>query len=90
VALLETGLSGMAGVSAMLAGSAAGALATAEPSVATDVTTDVVPVERLVYRGRAALERALAVRDLLRASPSAPDPMLLDELYALLDLAALD
>jgi chemotaxis protein histidine kinase CheA len=90
VALLETGLSEMAGVSATLAGTATGAPATAEPTGAADVTTDVVPVERLVYRGRAALERALAVRDLLRAGPSAPDPVLLDELYALLDLAALD
>lgn len=54
----------------------------------------VVPIAALCYRGRGALERARAVRDELRAvggvPGSAPDPDLLDELYDLLDLAALD
>ena len=50
----------------------------------------VVPVEQLLYRGRPALLRARAVRDLLRARPGPPDPALLDELYDLLDLAAAD
>jgi hypothetical protein len=49
---------------------------------------DVVPVEALLYSGRAALDRARTVRDALRAGSGAPDPALLDELYDLLDLAA--
>lgn len=63
----------------------------AEPAAAAD---GVVPVEALLYRGRAALARAREVRDALRAAGGAdggpPDPALLDELYDLLDLAAAD
>jgi hypothetical protein len=51
---------------------------------------DVVAVETLLYRGRRALDRAREVRDALRAAPSPPDPVLLAELYDLLDLAAAD
>jgi hypothetical protein len=47
-----------------------------------------VPIEQLLYSGRAALDRAREVRDALRARPGAPDPALLAELYDLLDLAA--
>ena len=53
------------------------------------VTTDddaVVPIEALVYRGTAALERARALRDDLRTRGSS-DPEALQELYDLLDLA---
>ena len=50
----------------------------------------VVAIDLLCYRGRAALDRARVVRDELRATPAAPDPDLLAELYDLLDLAALD
>jgi hypothetical protein len=50
----------------------------------------VVPVEQLLYRGRAAIERARDVRDRLRATTGAPDPALLAELYDLLDLAVTD
>jgi hypothetical protein len=46
----------------------------------------IVPVEALVYRGAAALERARALRDELR-SGGATDPDALHELYDLLDLA---
>jgi chemotaxis protein histidine kinase CheA len=46
----------------------------------------VVPVESLFYRGQAALERARAIRDEMRASAS-NDPDALQELYDLLDLA---
>lgn len=49
----------------------------------------VVPVETLVYRGRAALARARDLRDRLRRQP-VPDRALLDELYDLLDLATTD
>lgn len=59
------------------------------PPVAADGT---VPIETLVYRGRAALDRARVVRDALRTAPdgTAPDPDLLAELFDLLDLAAAD
>lgn len=46
----------------------------------------IVPVESLLYRGTAALERARALRDELRSS-GATDPDALHELYDLLDLA---
>jgi chemotaxis protein histidine kinase CheA len=46
----------------------------------------IVPVETLVYRGSAALERARALRDELRARGTT-DPETLHELYDLLDLA---
>jgi chemotaxis protein histidine kinase CheA len=49
----------------------------------------LVAIETLVYRGRAALDRAREVRDLLRGA-TPPDPALLSELFDLLDLAALD
>lgn len=56
------------------------------------VEDGVVPIDTLVYRGRAALERAIVVRDALReqlrASPGAPSREALDELFDLLDLAA--
>ncbi|HEY0777473.1 MAG TPA: hypothetical protein VGD56_05850 [Gemmatirosa sp.] len=52
----------------------------------------IVPVETLVYHGRAALDRARDVRDALRSAPAgtAPDAELLAELFDLLDLAATD
>ena len=46
----------------------------------------IVPIESLVYRGAAALERARALRDELRARGT-NDPEALNELYDLLDLA---
>ncbi len=46
----------------------------------------IVPIETLVYRGHAALERARALRDELRARGTT-DPETLHELYDLLDLA---
>ncbi len=52
----------------------------------------IVSIEALCYRGRAALDRAREVRDVLRSAPGggAPDPELLAELFDLLDLAATD
>jgi HPt (histidine-containing phosphotransfer) domain-containing protein len=47
---------------------------------------EVVPVEALLYRGNAALDRARALRDELRRSGTT-DPEALHELYDLLDLA---
>lgn len=46
-----------------------------------------VPVETLVYRGRAAIERAIAIRDELRRSGGTLERAALDELFDLLDLA---
>jgi hypothetical protein len=60
----------------------------APPPAAPAATGGVVPVEQLLYAGRAALERAREVRDQLRARQGPPDPELLAELYDLLDLAA--
>jgi hypothetical protein len=98
VALLETGISGMASLTASLAGGALDEPAPApavppratEPEAAVDAAREVVPIDRLVYRGPAALERARAVRDELRAAPRPPDDALLDELFDLLDLIAVD
>jgi chemotaxis protein histidine kinase CheA len=47
----------------------------------------VVPIESLLYRGRAALDRAVEIRDTLRNSGSYDDREALDELFDLLDLA---
>ena len=47
----------------------------------------VVPIESLLYRGRAALERAVEIRDAMRTSGSYDDREALDELFDLLDLA---
>lgn len=77
-AVLATGLSGLAGLaSAPLT----------EPTPVDD-DTDVVPVERLLYRGRAALDRARELRDRLRSRGELPDSEELAELLDLLDLVA--
>jgi len=49
---------------------------------------EVVPIEELLYRGRAALDRAIEIRDQVRGG--SPDPDVLDELYDLLELARAD
>jgi chemotaxis protein histidine kinase CheA len=49
----------------------------------------IVPIETLLYRGQAALERARALRDELR-SRGVADPEALHELYDLLDLARVE
>ncbi|MGH7670645.1 MAG: hypothetical protein ACRENQ_14260, partial [Gemmatimonadaceae bacterium] len=47
----------------------------------------LVPVDALLYRGRAALERAIELREQLREAGEPPDAALLRELFELLDLA---
>jgi hypothetical protein len=47
----------------------------------------VVPIDTLLYRGRAALDRALEIRDDLRQRGASSDQTALDELFDLLDLA---
>ena len=56
----------------------------AEPA---NVGDDLVPVDALFYRGRAALDRAIELRDRLRRAGGAPAPEILEEMYDLLDLA---
>jgi hypothetical protein len=61
--------------------------------IATPVTfgaVEVVPVETLLYRGRAALERAAAIREQIRASGGIASPATLDEVYDLIGLALKD
>jgi chemotaxis protein histidine kinase CheA len=61
---------------------------TAEPFVApARIEEQLVPVEALFYRGRAAVLRAIALRDHIRARGTAPEPEALDEIFELLDLA---
>jgi hypothetical protein len=47
----------------------------------------VVPIEEVLYRGRAALERAVEIRDEIRRAGTQADPVALEELFDLLDLA---
>jgi hypothetical protein len=100
VALLETGISGFGHVHTLeeavpVVPAALPTVAALEPGAPNGSApapargpADVVPVEALLYSGRAALDRARTVRDALRAGSGVPDPALLDELYDLLDLAA--
>jgi hypothetical protein len=48
---------------------------------------DVVPVDALLYRGRAALDRAVELRDALRRAGGQPAAEVLEELYDLVELA---
>jgi hypothetical protein len=59
----------------------------AEPVPLSD---DVLPVDILLYRGRAALDRAVELRDEIRRSGAHPSPELLEELYDLVELARID
>ena len=56
---------------------------------ATLILAAVVPIESLLYRGRAALDREVEIRDRLRAAP-ASDPSALEELFDLRELARVD
>jgi hypothetical protein len=49
---------------------------------------EIVPIESLLYRGRAALERARALRAELTSAGELPSPDALQELYDLIELAA--
>ena len=46
-----------------------------------------VPIEKLLYRGRSAIERCVELRDEMKLSGGPVDSEALDELFALLDLA---
>jgi chemotaxis protein histidine kinase CheA len=77
-ALLSRGLAGLTG------------LAGTPLSPPVIVEEELIPIDALLYRGRAALDRAAVVRDALRHSAGPPDPDALEELYALIDLARAD
>ncbi|NUR35043.1 MAG: hypothetical protein HOQ30_13615 [Gemmatimonadaceae bacterium] len=49
-----------------------------------------VPIDVLLYRGRAAIERAREIRDTIRRNGGVADADTLGELYDLLDLALTD
>jgi hypothetical protein len=59
-----------------------------EPTPLPDET--IVPIQELLYRGRAAVERARALRDELRQRGGSPPQDVIDELYDLLDLALVE
>ena len=68
-----------------------GSLSTAPLSAPAAVAEQApVPIEVLLYRGRAAVQRAREIRDELRGSNRAVDHESLAELYDLLDLALTD
>jgi hypothetical protein len=46
-----------------------------------------VPIDTLAHRGRAALDRAVEIRDEVRRTGGSADKAALDELFELLDLA---
>jgi hypothetical protein len=50
----------------------------------------IVPIESLLYRGRAALDRAVDLRDAMRVAGPPNDPDALEELFDLLELARAD
>jgi len=62
-----------------------GGIRFAEPTPIPEDT--VVPIESLLYRGRAALDRAVEIRDELKRGGTYSDPEALDELFDLLELA---
>jgi hypothetical protein len=75
-AILDTGIARLG---------ALGATPLSEPAQIVDEV--LVPIETLLYRGRAALDRARELRDELRRAGVAPAPDALAELYDLLELA---
>ena len=53
-------------------------------------SVEVVPVETLLYRGRAALERAAAIREQIKSAGGVASPATLEEMYDLIGLALKD
>ena len=52
------------------------------------VTTELVPIQSLLYRGRSAIERAAEIRRALKKAGNAPTRALVDELVDLVELAS--
>ncbi len=78
LAALDAGISGI------------GALAEQPLSTPTPIEVPVVPIDVLLYRGRAAIERAIAIRDEVRQAGGVPQDETLAELFDLLDLALVE
>jgi HPt (histidine-containing phosphotransfer) domain-containing protein len=57
----------------------------AEPAALPE--DDIVPIESILYRGRAALDRAVEIRDQIRKSGNRADNDVLEELFDLIELA---
>ncbi len=74
-ALLSTSIAQLGGVSR-------------ERSRRTPVLPPPVPIDTLLYRGRAALDRALEIRSIV--GDAMPDRETIDELFDLVELAATD
>jgi len=51
-------------------------------------STDLVPIETLLYRGQRAIERAAEIRRALKKSGAPPTRALVDELVDLVELAS--
>ncbi|MFN2638440.1 MAG: hypothetical protein ABR585_15700, partial [Gemmatimonadaceae bacterium] len=51
-------------------------------------TTELVPIQELLYRGKRAIERAAEIRRALKKSGTPPTRALVDELVDLVELAA--
>ena len=56
----------------------------------TPAPPPAVPIDTLLYRGRAALDRALEIRESVRQSGQAPTSEIIEELLDLVGLAAED
>ena len=68
-----------------------GALKSAPLVAATPLPEQpAVPIDVLLYRGRAAIERAREIRDQVRSAGGPVDAETLGELFDLLDLALVD
>lgn len=85
-ALLESGIAGITRLRDERGVATPGTASAVRPP--TPAASDVVPVDALLYRGRAALGRAIELRDEIRRAPGPPPVEKLDELFDLLDLAA--
>jgi hypothetical protein len=85
----STGATTGADLQALLASGIAGLnMLDKEPfSQPADIEEEMLPITHFLYHGRAALERAIELRNEIRQRGSAPESSELDELFALLDLA---
>jgi hypothetical protein len=55
-----------------------------------EIEYDAVPIDDLLYHGRAAIDRAVELRREINTRGGAPTPQEIEELFALLDLAVAD
>ena len=86
--LLETSIAGISRLQDETTGAARARSTPAGTAAARRTPIEVVPIETLLYEGRAARGRALELRDELRRAGGPPSAEQLEELFDLLDLAA--